>query len=85
MSKPLASSGRAAGPQAAAGDHRRNKQIEHETYRREQFGVSPQRARASPRRNVEFLIRAPMSSEITRRCPSERASQSMRGGGLEAR
>ena len=27
---------RAAGPQAAAGDHRRNKQIEHETDRREQ-------------------------------------------------
>src|SRR5215218_6845735 len=42
------------------------------------FGVSPHRARASPRRSVEFLMRAPISSEITR-CPSEYAGQS-RGG-----
>src|SRR5215217_7278816 len=47
------------------------------------FGVNPQRARASPRRSVEFLIRAPISSEITRCCPSECAGQSRGGGGLE--
>src|SRR5215217_1975972 len=47
------------------------------------FGVNPQRARVSPRRSVEFLIRAPISSEITRCCPSECAGQSRGGGGLE--
>ena len=43
------------------------------------FGVRPQPARASPRRSVEFLIRAPISSEITR-CPSKYAGQSGSGG-----
>ena len=42
------------------------------------LGVSPQPARASPRRSVEFLIRAPISSEITR-CPSKYAGQAGSG------
>ena len=59
---------RAAGPQAAAGDHRRNKQIEHETYRREQVRRQSPTCQSFAEAQCGVLIRAPMSSEITRRC-----------------